>query len=164
MEKKAIHSHYGEIFLEWKYPEFPRYERGVLWYFFSGLFLAFLMGYAILTINFLFAIIIALFAILFYLFHRNVRDISVRIAQDGILLNNKLYAYHDIEKFWIIYQPPEVKSLYFQLKGFFSPPLILLLEDKNPNEVRNILLKYIPEDLSQEEEPPIDALTRGFKL
>ncbi len=154
----------GKTFLQWKFFEFPIHQRGLVWYFVSGLFIMLFLGYAVFTRNFLFALIIILFVLLFYIMNRSVREITIQIGEDGVLLGNKLYQYSSMEKYWIIYNPPQVKSLYIQFKSFFSPRLVISLENQSPLKIREILSNYIVEDLDQEEEPPLDTLTRVLKL
>ena len=96
--------------------------------------------------------------------NRSVREITIQIGEDGVLLGSKLYQYSSMEKYWIIYNPPQVKSLYIQFKNFLSPRLVISLEEQSPLRVRQILSNYIVEDLDQEEEPPLDTLTRALKL
>ncbi len=154
----------GKIFLQWKFFEFPIHQRGLIWYFVSGLFIVLFLGYAVLTGNFLFALIIILFVLLFYIMNRSVREITIQIGEDGVLLGSKLYQYSSMEKYWVIYNPPQVKSLYIQFKNFLSPRLVISLESQSPLKIREILSNYVVEDLDQEEEPPLDTLTRVLKL
>ncbi|KKU49315.1 MAG: hypothetical protein UX68_C0001G0063, partial [Parcubacteria group bacterium GW2011_GWA2_46_9] len=70
----------------------------------------------------------------------------------------------DLKSFWIIYEPPEVKMLYFDFKNAWRPRLPIPLQDENPIEVRRLLLKYLEEDLSRESEPTSDALSRLLRL
>lgn len=155
---------FGKVHVEWQFPETPQYERGSRWYFFSGALLVVLLGYALFTKNFLFGIILVLFAVLFFIVNSSGRIIRIAITDDGMVLGKKIYGYDDMEKFWIIYDPTEVKNLYIQLKSFLTPRLIISLEDQNPNEVRAALSRFVREDLHEEEEPPMDTLTRRLKL
>lgn len=123
-----------------------------------------LLGYAVSTRNFLFGVILVLFAFLFFLMNRNVKTLEAKIAEDGILIGRKLYSYSDIEKFWIIYNPPEIKSLYLRVKHSFIPIILVPLEKQNPTELRKVLLQYIEEDMEQKDEPPFDTFSRIFKL
>ena len=96
--------------------------------------------------------------------NRNIKTLEVKIAEDGVLIGRKLYSYSDIEKFWIIYNPPEIKSLYFHVRHSLIPIILIPLEKQNPTELRKILLQYIQEDLEQKDEPPFDTFSRIFKL
>lgn len=160
-EKKGKH---GKIFMQWQFRETPTYKRGLLWYFLSGIILVLLLGYAISSRNFLFALILILFSALFFIFNRNPSVIEAEIAQDGIKVGRKFYPYSEIEKFWIIYEPPHIKSLYIHVKHAFLPVIFLPLEDQNPIEVRRVLSRSIEEDTEQKEEPPFDTFSRIFKL
>lgn len=164
MDEKEKEHFEGKILMNWKFQDYPVHIRGPAWYFISGFIVILFVAYSFFTQNFLFGLIIILFVLLFYIVNNNIKTIEINIFEDGLSIGNKMYYYHDIEKFWIIYYPPTVKSLYIQSKGFFSPPTIVSLEDKNPLDVRNILSQYIPEDLDQEHEPPLDTLTRFLKL
>ena len=47
------------------------------------------------------------------------------------------------KSFFIIYQPPEVKSLYFEFKALTKPRLVIPLKDQNPVEIRKTLLEHL---------------------
>ena len=91
-------------------------------------------------------------------------QLMVSIFEDGIQAGENFYAYRDLKSFWIIYEPPEVKTLYFDFKSAWRPRLPVPLAEENPVEVRRFLLKYLEEDLSRESEPTSDALSRLLRL
>lgn len=160
-EKKSEH---GKVFLKWQFHEMQNYKRGLLWYFVSGAVLMLLVWYAISAKNFLFGLILVLFAVLFFVLNKNAKVLDVEISEDGIAVGKKLYEYQDIENFWLFYDPPHVKSLYFHTKHSFLPEIVVSLEDANPVEVRRILSQYLREDTEKKEEPPFDTFSRIFKL
>ena len=92
------------------------------------------------------------------------RKMKFEINHDGIKLNDKEHKYNELNKFWIIYQPPEVKNLYLEIKSIFKPNLVVPLEKENPLNVRAFLRQYVEEDLDQEEEPMSDAIGRLLKM
>jgi hypothetical protein len=125
----------------------------------------FLLLFAIFTANFLFAMIIIIAAVILFLRHNEpAKNIIFTIYEDGIRVGNKFYEFKEIKDFYVIYEPPEVKSLYFEFKSVLQPRLQISLEDMNPIKVREILLDYLEEDLDQENEPLSDGLGRMLKL
>ncbi len=155
---------FGETFFEWEIPEFPEHTRSYLWY--AGMF--FLVGvfiiYSIFTENFLFALIIILFVFIIFLrIYVKPRKLQFKITEDGILLGNQFFNYRNIENFYFIYDPPEVKKLFFTLKGF-APDFSVPLDDMNPVVIREKLLDYIDEDLDRDNQSLDDQLETILKL
>lgn len=169
---------FGEVLFSWKFYEFPQYERGKNWYIWAAVVFIGLMFFAIFNPqiyfrkpyitfsapNLMFVFLIIIAYLIIFLFHRNNHEIEFKIAEDGILVNNKFYEYKKIKIFYIIYEPPEIKTLYFEPKSIFSPRLPIPLEDQNPVEIREILLKYLDEDLDRTDEPVSDQTSRMLKL
>ena len=151
--------------LKWSFPEYQKYERRRGWYFWAILISLGIIIYSLLTQNWLFALIIIMFGIIIVINHHNeAEEIKFEINHDGIKLDNRLYKYDEIGRFWIIYQPPEVKNLYFDMKSPLRPQLSIPLGKENPIEVKSFLRQYLVEDLEEEQEPFSDVLGRLFKL
>lgn len=151
--------------LEWEVNEFVRYERGALWYTISILVGLGLLVYAILTANFLFALIIVMFALALYLsIITEPAKIRFALTDGGIEIGRSRYPYHEIKSFWLIYDPPEVKKLYLDFRTPLRPRLTIDLDDVNPNDVRSALMARVHEDLTQVEEPMTEILGRLFKI
>jgi len=160
MAKKKEHKS-----IKWSFPEYARHERQRGWYFWSILISLGIIVYAILTGNWLFALIIIMFGIIIVINHHNQpEEMKFEIDHDGIKLNGKLYKYDEINRFWIIYQPPEVKNLYFDMKSPFRPRLSIPLGKENPVDIKAFLRQYLEEDLDEEQEPFSETFGRLFKL
>ena len=156
---------HGKTLISWEFPEYIKHERGRNWLIGAILIGGSLFVFVFFTANFLFGVILVIAAIIMFLHHRGEPDmINFSILEDGLELGEKFYAYKDIKNFWIIYEPPKVKSLYFDFKNVFRPRLNLPLENINPLKIRETLLNYLEEDLEQENEPPTDGLARWLKL
>ncbi len=150
--------------LSWKIHEYPYYEHGALWYAGVVLFgLAFLI-YALWSRNFLFAFIIIMFAMVF-LAHsgRRPAELDFTISLDGVRLGERSYPWKEIKKFFIVHEPPEVKTLYIDFHGF-RPTLSVPLNSQDPAEVRSFLSRFLSEDSTQTEEPISDWLGRLLKI
>lgn len=155
----------SQEYLSWEVDEFPHYERGTVWYLVmigGGILL---LIYAVASANFLFALIILMFALILYLSSATKpRRVTFTIGDTGIRIGESFYAYGDIQHFWFIYEPPYVKDLHFGFRSAFRPRMTVELSDQNPNAVREVLQNFVLEDITQEEESLSDVLGRIFKI
>jgi len=127
--------------------------------------MALLLLYSLFTFNFLFAVIIILFSIILYAQHKKPPlDVSFMLYEDGIKVSSRFYKFKEIESFWIIYEPPQVKNLYLNFKAKFRPVLTIPLEKQNPVKIRRFFLEHIDEDLDKEEETFAEILGRRLKI
>jgi hypothetical protein len=156
---------YGKILHSWEFPEYMQYKRTRVWYIVMGIIAVALLVWAIWSNNFLFAIIVIIISLIFiFQERRKPMNIKLNIREDGLEIGRNFYSYRDLNNFWIIYQPPEVKKIYVSFKSRIAAPLVISLENQNPLKIRKTLLEYLPEDLEKEEEPASDSLSRTFKI
>ena len=121
--------------------------------------------YAIWSYNFLFAVIIIIIATIIFIHEkREPEPLPFSITYKGITLADDFIPYKNIKKFWIVYEPPEIKKLYFQLDRKLRAELSVPLLNMNPVYIRQILLKYLPEDLEQKNPSTDDLLEKMFKI
>lgn len=156
---------YGNIWAEWDFPEFVKHKRGAIWWILGAILGLGLIVWAMIGGNFLFAMMIIIFA--FIVIFTNKREsliVRFQITEDGLRVGSSFYEWKKVKSFWIVYKPPEIKQLYFQLSGIFPPGLSIPLEKQNPIKIREILLKYCFEDLEKEEESFSDFLERSLKI
>ncbi|MDO8509580.1 MAG: hypothetical protein Q7S24_00370 [bacterium] len=155
----------GEVIYQWTVNEYERHERDRRWYIVMGFICVTLVVYALIAANYLFAMIIVLFAIITFM-HDMVEpmEIPFLITNTGIVLGKKYYRYSELENFWMIYDPPAIKNLYFTLNSVVKHRLQVPLEDNDPRPIRDYLNEFLEEDLEQEEEPLSDRYSRVFKL
>jgi len=143
----------GAIHVNWQFPEYVKRPKTVLWYAAVVGFFVICIGYAVYTVNYLFAAIMGLAAfILIFQHFQAPRSIPVVIGEDGVIIDRRFYPYKALKSFSIIYDPPQSKYLFFDfqsgLKGSTSVPLA----DANPLQVREALLNYIAENLERDSE------------
>lgn len=151
--------------LSWTFPEYVRHERTRGWYIMAVLVAGAMLAYALLTSNWLFALIIIMVGMVLVINHRSEpATVAIAITADGLKLGAKEYKYSEFSKFWIIYQPPEIKSLYLEFKSGVRPRLTISLEKENPLQVKSFLREYLEEDLEQEAEPFSETMGRIFKI
>lgn len=156
---------YGEILANWQIPEFQKYPRTFTWYFLIIVIGLGLLTYAIVNVNFLFALILIISGTIIFLHERREPAmLDFQITEDGVLLADKFFPYKEIKGFWIIYEPPQVKNLYFKLDRLIHGNLSIPLIRMNPLYVRKILLKYLAENLENEGESSDDQIGRVLKI
>jgi len=152
--------------ISWHVSEHYTHERTKRWYAAAMLILAILLAYAILTANFLFAIILIVASITMILRDKQeTAQLAVAIDDDGMHIGKEHFLYAKLKNFWIYYEPDEnAKTLFLEFKNIARPRLAIPLVNQNPLRIRAILLQYLPENLVQEHEPLSEQLTRYFKL
>ncbi len=155
----------GKVELRWQFREFKKITRSRRWWIMAGLITAALLIYALMSGNFLFALIIIIGAALFINeTKRSPRQIDCRLTSTGVIVGKKFWRWSELRDFWIAYHPPEITNLYINPKNLIDPRLSLPLEKTNPLKVREYLQRFMQEDLSREDEPTSEALAKLLKL
>ncbi|TSC96169.1 MAG: Uncharacterized protein Athens101410_99 [Parcubacteria group bacterium Athens1014_10] len=155
----------GKILNQWNFSQIPQYKRTKSWYLWLGIISAGLFIYALSSLNLLFAFFIILADIILVFANNNkLSNIKISIAEDGLEVGKNFYPFNDFEKFWLVYEPPETKKLYFEFKNKFRPFLIILLENQNPAKIRQTLSKYLTEDLEKENESLGEQMEKWLKI
>jgi hypothetical protein len=158
-------SPHGETHLTWEIDEYQRYQHSFAWYIGASLVGIALLWYALATVNFLFALIIIIFAIVVILSGtREPHRVTIALTEDGVEMGTRFYPYRDFATFWLVYEPPLTKMVYLDPKSSFAPVFGMSLEDTNPNSVREVLLRSVREDLERDNEPFSDSLARLLKI
>jgi hypothetical protein len=156
---------YGRGLVQWEIDEYPNHQRSRRWYIGMGSLGALMFIYAIFTANFLFAVILLMFAIITVISEYKTPDkVPVVITTTGLIVGDTYYEFQAIKTFAILYDPPEVKNLYLDFDSYLRPLLTVPLEEVDPNIVREILLPFIIEDVERDDETFGDILRRVYKL
>ena len=156
-------SHRGEILHAWQAPEFEVYEKSKTWYLLGGIFLSLIIIYAIFTNGPIMAITFILLGIVGFIhLEKEPRVIDFVITSKGILADNQMYNYDNINSFWIFYEQPNIRIISLHTKAAMLPYVHIPLTDEDPVRIREILLTYIPE--IKQEPSLIDALERALHI
>ena len=156
----------GKILHSWQVPEYMTHVRSKNWYIIAGVVGLLLMVYSLFTGNFLFAVIIII-AALIKIIHDGQKPAKVKICFTdlGLLVGRKFYEYTEIKNFAIVDRPHEnIKNLYFEFKSAVKQRLSIPLEQENPRDIKNTLIKYLPEDKERTDIPVSEQLARLLKL
>lgn len=167
----------GREIISWRVHEYDKHERTPNWYISAiaiTLLLLFLSSFNISLVpfsikfipNFLFTVIVILGAIII-ITHDGQEPplVKVSLTTEGLVVGRKFYDYDEIKDFSVIYKPNQgVKNLYLEFNNPLKPRLSIPLEDMNPLQIRENLLKYVSEDLDRTDQPLSEALAKMFKL
>ncbi len=163
--KSEKNDEHGKLLLEWRFDEYVKLKRGPSWYIIFGILFVAVLVYSIITRNFLFTLILILLVFIVIVRTRQTPlRIDLKIFEDGVRVGSRFYEWRDLKSFRIVYEPPEVKRLYFDLRSWLYPDFSISLEDQNPLKVREVLKQYLPEDLTKEYETIFDKLNRWLKI
>ncbi len=156
---------FGDILVNWEVDEYAQHERSRLWYILAGLVGIGLIIYAVITSNFLFAIIVLMTAVIMLIsMFMKPEKIPVIVTTTGIIVGDTYYDYQSIRDFSIVYDPPDVKLLYLDFFAMAHPLLSISLEDVDPNIVRENLLPFCLENFKRNQEDLTDVMRRLYKL
>ncbi|HSR89327.1 MAG TPA: hypothetical protein VLK22_02920 [Candidatus Udaeobacter sp.] len=155
----------GEVIFDWVVNEYEKHDRSKGWYAIMAIIGIALLLYSIIYGNYLFTLIVVLFGIVLFLQDmQEPMEVQFAITEAGIVVGSIYYPFKEINNYWIIYNPPEVKNIYFSTKSLLKHRLQVPLADNDPRPIRDFLNQFLVEDLEQEEEPLSDRLGRVFKL
>ncbi len=155
----------GEVQYEWTVKEYEQHERNQRWYWIMGGIGIGLAIYGVLSANYLFALITVLFGIILFMQDMvSPMDVYFAITNTGVVIGKKYYRYSELTTFWLIYNPPFTKNLYFSQNNFLHHRIQVPLYDYDPMPIRDYLNLYLEEDLDQEEEPLSERMGRILKI
>jgi len=150
--------------ISWTAREFIHYPKGKVWIISLLSIGLVLVGIFLFRKDFLTALLFLLLLIVtFYFSRKKPRKIKITLDSQGIKLNELRIYYQQIKNFWIIYRPPEVKTLNFETSAYINRFLTIQLEAQDPLKIREYLLNFISEELDREE-PVTEKLSRKLKF
>lgn len=148
----------------WQGPEFREYAKHPLWFVAFGLVVALLVLYGIYNNSWTTAAMFMLMGILGIVYStQKPRTVTVKVNALGIQVDNLMYSYKTLKKFWIVYYPPEVKVLYLETTAYLNRIVKLELAHQDPVRLREFLKEFLEEDL-EGEESMVDVIARKLKF
>jgi len=113
----------------------------------TGIFLAIIILYAIITESPIMAITFILIGVVGYLaINSEAPLLQFTIDMEGVHMGREMYPYENIESFWILYEPGERKVISLHTNAELTPYVQIPLGDMDPLRVRSTLLQFIPEE------------------
>lgn len=161
---KNAPSVFDNAIIAWEAPEYVVHDRGLAWKIIMPLIVALTAGLSLYYNAWSFALAIVVFAAVYAMVHlEHPRNIQIKISEIGIKVGFRKYAYSRIKAFWIIYEPPYVRTLNIRVEGDFIGEVTIQLADQDPSVIREYLISKIPE-LEGKTESVSDIFVRLFKI
>jgi hypothetical protein len=150
--------------ISWEASEFVHHAKNPLWYIGFAVLAGALIVYGIFSGSLITIIMFALIVALAFVYaHRKPRTMNHDLTLTGIILGDTMYPYKSIRKFWIIYEPPQVKTLNIETGSYLNSHVTIQLGDQDPVAVKMFLKNYLIEDLNREESF-VDIIARRLRL
>jgi len=155
---------FGREVISWQAPEFAEHNRGKWWIFCMTIIAISLIIYGILAESVIFSIVIILLVGVFFLTHnQKPKIVKIALTNTGIIFANRFFPFEDIRTFWIIYNPPEIKTLNLRMNRGVFKEIAIQLGDRDAAEIRAFLSTEIPE-WKNRKETLSEILIRVLKL
>ncbi len=149
--------------IEWSAPEYIFYEKSSDWFWALGIITLGFFVSAIFLRAFLFAILVLLAGFSLALYGaRRPEMVNFSAGPRGVQIKNRIYDYENLKSFWIEYNPPHRKELILESKKTFMPYITILIEDVEPDKLRNLLIRFLPEKKIEESLISTIARILGF--
>jgi len=149
--------------LKWKAPDYYTFEKSPFWALGVGIVAIAFSLILIYTENYFPVIIIILAVIVtFQIAHEKPKTQEFAIDEGGVLSRNAFVPFSEIKSFWIAKHGPK-SILYLEPVSPIKAPIVIPVSGANPVEIRNFLLRYLPEKL-EAGEALSEKLIRIFRI
>lgn len=150
--------------ITWQAPEFIHYPKSTAWFALLAVIGTALTGYALWQKDFLTAALFALLCLtVFYFSRKKPKILTITLTTESLSFGEVRLPWQRIKSFWIIYNPPEVKTLNFETSAYLNRLITIQLAEADPSEIRKFLLEYLPEEENHDEQLS-DKISRKLKF
>lgn len=146
----------------WTAQEYEARPRGQNWFITIGGITLILIVFGIYTKSFFFSIFIALASIILMVYiKRGPQKTGVLITSDGVFVGRSFFDFKNLKSFWI-FEKQDPQELSLKTQKILTPFLRLPLKDVEVEKLKEILLRFLPE----EEHPELvsDQIARSLGL
>lgn len=151
--------------ISWIAPEYLQRPKTASWW--AGAFVVLIIAITIeaLTGDWTMLAVTLMFAFVYWTSHtfRPPKKTKITLSSKGIKIGYHFIPFSDIEFFWIIYNPPEVKQLFFRVRKRLFADIVVELEGQNPDQIKYFLEEHLTEVMGVQESFS-DIILRLLKL
>ena len=104
-----------------------------------------------------------LLTLAYYFSSQKPKNIKISVNQTGLTVKDAKIPFGQIKSFWIVYRPPDIKTLNFETTAYLNRYFTLQLDDQDPVKLRDFLLDHLPEELDRQEQMG-DKVARKLKF
>jgi hypothetical protein len=133
--------------LNWQAYEYKHTPKSADWFWALGIIAISIAVTSILFNNFLFAIFIILGALALGIFaKRRPLLLSIEINDKGIKVGRTFYAFSSIESFWVDAENENDQKVIIKVDSITMSHVAIPIEEIDPMDIKEYLLKYLPEE------------------
>lgn len=138
-------------YLSWEALEFRHYPKNLAWYITMGVIVLLVVAFEVLQKDYFGAISLGVMAIFIIIFamHKPGK-IQISLSSEGLHLERSFIPYNQMKYFWIV-DNEDHKTLNIETTAYINRTILVELETQNPEEVREVMLREVPEHSSTEE-------------
>ena len=150
--------------LKWQVPEYPQYERGRFWYAGAAVIGVALLIYAVVTGNFLFALIVIFGVVISVISSWHPpKMVELRLYEEGVKLDDMYYPWEKFQSYWVV-KNEHGDNLGLDLKNWLRNDLYMPIKGHTLEDVEKFLSQYLKKNPDRKEEPISYFLGRKFKI
>ncbi len=168
MEEEKLQQEQQEkpnVLFEFSFPSYEKHRRGTRWYVVAIIVASAFIIYALITANFLFAVLVVIISFIIFLHDlREPTQHSCFLTEAGVCIDDDFHPYSSFEGFWMVFEPPRIKNLYLDFNGILRSYISIPLGDADPVEVRRWMRRVVMENLEHNDEPFGEQIGRLFKI
>ncbi len=134
-----------EPLITWNAPEHFHSEKGSDWYWAVGIITVALSAVAFIFGNFITGVFVLVAAVALVLHAAHPpRQVYHEINDRGLMVDKTFYPFLSLESFWIPHDEMPAKMV-IKSRKFLMPFIIVYIEEIDPEEIREVMLRYIAE-------------------
>lgn len=143
------------VYIEWIAPAYRQTEKSKGWYILMGLIILVFVFYGLFftdSTGWIVSITFLILAGVFYMGElKEAPSLRMKIMENGVKSGNKFYTYQQIKSFWILNEENS-RHLHLTLKSGTPRHIsIVVPNDMNMTELREVLLLHLSEEEEREE-------------
>jgi hypothetical protein len=132
--------------ISWRALEYKRKDKTADWYWAVILLALTIVVTSFILHDALFAILIIISTGILISFSIVApKMVAISINQKGLTVDKEMYPFASLESFWIESMDEDNKKILLKSKKLIMPLIVIPLEEYHHLDVRDFLLKYLPE-------------------
>ena len=149
--------------VSWKIYEADRPEPSRRFLLITGGLLIAIIGYALFSDSPIMAITFILIGLMGYLLiYHEPSLLNCHVTEEGIVVNHELFPFETAKTFWVFENENFPPYISLETRTFISPHVHIPLDGVDPEEMRDLLARFLPEE--KHELTPVDILSRMLHI
>lgn len=142
----AVQKSNSNLDIQWSGYEHENRIRGRYWFVYLLIIAAMGIVFGVVNRNYLFIVFIIIsFVMLIYYIKQPPRMRTYAIEKRGVWIDEKLTDYSKLKSFWIYTHPLFATELLLETQNPINPFIYIRLERADPDMVKRIIARYLPE-------------------